>query len=888
MLRFVLHLRPYSAAMLACAVIVLLLGAHLWHGTKKDLSRSFSLCLGSLFVWSVFKFVQCVIASPDGQLEAVAMQWLGIAYLPGFFYIVARALDKRPLRGLALASVFIPGSIVVLLVFTNNIHHFFWADYSPSGAFLNPPRAPGFWLFIAYMYLKNGLSLVIMVKVTLRSRGLSRRWMRRIFAFFVFPVLVNSVFILFFLDKTIYDPTPIAYALTAFLMGLTLRRFDLFEAVPFAKDVILESIDSPFFVVDEEGFIVGANKEAMRVSESGDSLEGRPIAEIAPVLAGEIKAGDRKVWSFRGIEYLISCYNLKQASKEWSAKIFLFRDISELARAKRETDEARARAEAANAAKSAFIATVSHELRNPLNAIIGLVDLNLRSNPPPGMREDLEVIHSSGNIILGLVNDLLDLSKIEAGRMELEDADFDLHEKIQSVVRAFRPVAGKKGLFLDLEIEKGTPRYVKGDSLRYGQVLMNLVSNAIKFTEHGAVTVDVGPVRDEGPSGESGQRVSRVITTVRDTGIGISPAGLPMLFKDFSQVDPGISRRFGGTGLGLSICKKLVDLAGGEIRVDSVEGEGSVFSFTARFGVSRVAEAAVLPESVGPIEWRSLLVLVVDDDLVNLTVAKRYIQRLDHEVLCAQTGAEALEIVAEQGPDLVLLDMNLTDMDGFEVSRRIRAEGGRGSGAEPHIAAMTARADPNLRVDCASAGMIGCLRKPIDPVGLQDLLKLVSAKLGELGPRAASSVRTREVAEAPTAAPTESAHPEAPLVDMPALLEHLGDEDDAFARELLGILVEEAPEKREAFHRAMNERDIEAMQKLAHALKGSALTLCALPLAAAAATLETECIAAGQEGLLPSDPTAFRKLEALAADLEEVFNKTIVAAAAILGRDSPG
>jgi signal transduction histidine kinase/CheY-like chemotaxis protein len=875
-------LDPYPAAMLVCAVIALFLCARIWNGTKKILSRGVAFYLGLVFILSIFRFAEFVFASPQAKFGAFRIQWLGIAFIPCSFYIIAKALEKKPLAGLRLVLAFVPGSIVVLLVWMNHLLFFFWdSDVRFLPPFERSP-APGFWVFQAYVFVQMSVACFIMIRSTLRARGLSRRWMWRLVFILFLPTIANPLALLFMDQGSVFDPTPITSALAGLLMAVTLKNFDIFEAVPYAKGVLLESIDSPILIVDAEGYIIGSNEDARRISPAGEIVEGTRVGDLISGFSERIEAGDKQAWVHEGIDYLVSCYDTQRTSRYWRGKIFLFRDVSELAKAQREAEEARARAEAANAAKSAFIATVSHELRNPLNAIIGLVDLNLQANLPAQTRDDLEVVLSSGNVILGLVNDLLDLAKIEAGKMELEGADFDLHEKVRSVIRAFRPVASKKGLFLDLEIDDRTPRLVNGDSLRYGQVLMNLLSNAVKFTESGAIAVAVAPFEATSlPDGKDGRALG-VVATVRDTGIGIAPEGIPLLFREFSQADSSISRRFGGTGLGLSICKKLVDLFGGAIEVSSTPGEGSVFSYTARF--EPAAKAAADPSiPAAPSGGERLRVLVVDDDPVNAAVARRYLQRLGHESIIAQTGAEAVELAVRERPDLVLLDLGLPDMDGFEACRRILGESSTRPGGEIPVAAMTARTDSGLRAECAKAGMAGRLAKPIDPADLERLLELTAAKARELSPRAASSVPTLETASEPPVPPAEPMPPEAPLVDMPALLERT-DGDAAFARELLGILVDESPVKLSALREAARERSVEALQKLAHALKGASLTLCALPLVAFAGKLESACIEAARSGAIRSDPSSFESIESMTVDLEGCYDRTVAAAAAILSR----
>jgi signal transduction histidine kinase/CheY-like chemotaxis protein len=868
-------LDPYPALMLICAVFSLFLCARIISGTKRMLAQGVGLYLAAAFLLSMFKFAEFILASPEGKFGALRMQWLGIAFLPCSFLIIAMAFENKPLKGVSLGAVLFPSAAAVVLVWTNHLHYFFWGN---DVRFIPPweySTALGYWLFSACAFIQIGVAFFIMVRTMLRARGLTRRWMKRLVVILFLPAAGNAIFVLAFKEGMHIDPTPFLFAFSGLLMVWTLRSFDIFEALPYAKGVLLESIDSPIVVVDYEDLVVGENEEAKRLSPDGRALNGRAISEIVPLLSEKIEIGERRLWSRDGIEYMISCYETKKTHSQWRSRILLFRDVTNLSKAKREAEEAQARAEAANAAKSAFIATVSHEIRNPLNAVIGLIDLNLQASLPQSLRDDLEVVQSSGNVILGLVNDLLDLAKIESGKMELESADFDLHDKVLSIMRAFRPVAEKKGISLDLSIDDGTPRYVRGDSLRYGQVLMNLVSNAIKFTEHGAVSVTVSPIADAQPRDSRDARSLEVGVAVSDTGIGISQERLSSLFRDFSQADPSISRRFGGTGLGLSICKKLVELFGGEIDVSSVPGAGSVFSYTARFepaaAVGSEVEAAASRESSGA---ASLRVLVVDDDLVNATVARRYIKRLGHDSLIAATGAEAIELAAKERPDLVLLDLGLPDMDGFEACRRLR--GGMGDGDKILIVAMTARVDLGMRADCASAGMIGCLAKPIDPVGLERILGRAAIETRDFDSRVASSVRTPSAAMPASVSVREEAPPDAPLVDLPTLLDR-NDGDSAFSRELLGIFLSEAPEKREALRAALRAMDFAALYRHAHRLKGAALTLCALPLAAAAGKLEAAGREADRAGPAAAGESVRGSIEALAAELADCYERTLEA-----------
>jgi signal transduction histidine kinase/DNA-binding NarL/FixJ family response regulator/HPt (histidine-containing phosphotransfer) domain-containing protein len=884
-MRFGFILHPYSLLMILAAIVSLLLAAKAWYGTRKEVARSFALIETAVFVWSVFAVIRFQVASPVDQVEAMQLEYLGIALIPGAVYLFARAVARRPLSLIRSALPLLPGIFFFIIAETNELHHLFWTDELFGSTPATPRIAWGFWVFAACSYAQICVGLFILLRAAARAKGLVARWLRIHCAILALPFVANVIFVAFFFSFSPFDPTPIVFAISGFSLTFSFGQFNFLDILPYAKKVLVDSLDTPLIVVDAEGLVVAAKDMPGAQLIGSREIVGLDFSSIFPELEGLDVDGDSKVLSRSGTDYLVSCHVVKRGSGRWHGWIYAFNDISDLAKAKREVEEARARADAANAAKSAFIATVSHELRNPLNAIIGLVDLNLRASPPAAIRYDLEVILSSGNIILGLVNDLLDLSKIEAGKMELEHIDFDLHDTALSVLRAFRPIAEKKGLFLDIVMAKETPRYVKGDPLRYGQVLMNLVSNAVKFTEHGAVTVDLA-LADGDPTegvarGDGDPRTLRVLTTVHDSGMGIASDKLPLLFREFSQADPSVSRRFGGTGLGLSISKHLVGLFGGDMQVASKEGKGSVFSFTARFEAGGEAAAKTAPAGKAAAAGaRSLRLLVVDDEPINTAVARRYIQRYGHECAVAGTGAEALELVAARDFDLVLLDLGLPDMDGFEACARIRAETASRPGGEPSIAAMTARAESGLRADCASAGMIDCLTKPIDPAALERLLSRVAAKAHELGPHAASTVPESRVHAEGSACPPEPTEPGTPLIDVPALLERL-DRDDAFMRELLGIFVEEAPGRRAAFAEAAAGRNFEALQKLSHGLKGSSLSLCADPLGTSAGALEAACIAIRQA--LPA-PAALPSLEARLGNLGTLLEATVAAAAAILER----
>jgi len=823
-----LLLQPYSILLIAAALIALLLATRAWVGTRKALARSFALFSTAIFVWCLFKLLEGELVGLDARFEAHRLEYLGICLIPGSLFLFARAFAARPARGVAIALILLPGFLLIAVVATNGLHHAFWPAERLGPGGRNPPVGWAFWIFLVYAYSCLAAAMATLARTAAIARGLYGRLLKLVLALSLPPIVANLFYVFVMRGSTGLDPTPVVFSICGLGVNLILDQFDVFDTVPYAKGVVLESIDTPLLVADAEGYIVGANDEARRFFSSREALEGVPISKVAPVLGGAMADREARPFSHDGVDYLVTCYVVRKGPKSWRGRLFLFRDIAALAKANRDLAEARERAEAANASKSAYVATVSHELRNPLNAIIGLSDLDLRDSLPDNVRADLETIRSSSRQLLGIVNDLLDISKMEAGKLELESVDFDMREQAMSVIRAFRPAVAMKGVVLDVQIEDDAPRVVKGDPLRFGQVLMNLLGNAVKFTSKGSIVVRIAGASPRLDDGDP--RSERALVEVRDTGIGIPESGMAGLFKEFAQADKSMSRRYGGTGLGLSICKRLVGLMGGEIEVESREGSGSVFSFTARFEpgeIEGIVSRAVEGEGEPPA--RVLRVLVADDDPVNATIARRYVERLGHETTIAGTGTEALTLLREGRFDLALIDLHFPDVDGIEVVRSFSSEGAGAGARSVFLVAMTANAGPEAVALCRAAGMDDFLSKPLNPDELRHLLTRVC----ESEPVAKDAPRDAETDPVVAARSREAA-----LIDEAALLEQL-DGDAEFMRELLGIFVEEAPTRAAAIDAAKEAEDLAALRSIVHKLRGSALTLHAGPLSAAAGAIES-------------------------------------------------
>lgn len=384
----------------------------------------------------------------------------------------------------------------------------------------------------------------------------------------------------------------------------------------------------------------------------------------------------------------------------------------------RELAEARAAADRAGQARADFLAVMSHEIRTPLNGILGfaalLQDLPLGTPIGPDERDYLGIIAQSGQHLLQLVNDILDFSRLDAGRLTLERTAFDLRGLVRNAIDLLQPEARRKGIELNLHLAADLPLRAAGDPARLRQVLLNLVGNGIKFTETGSVSIDVRMTEDDGA-------LVRVQFRVSDTGIGISPEAMERLFTAFEQADSSISRRFGGSGLGLAISRQLVRQMGGDIGVESRQGHGSTFQFDVVLSARRASDR-VQPVAVTEVSKTSdqgltpCRVLIADDNATNRLVATRILERLGHHVTSVENGSEAVSAVQSGSFDLILMDVMMPEMDGLQATSQIRALGGQ-AGRTP-IVGLTANTAPEDLAACLTAGMNGVATKPISAAKL--------------------------------------------------------------------------------------------------------------------------------------------------------------------------
>ncbi len=481
-------------------------------------------------------------------------------------------------------------------------------------------------------------------------------------------------------------------------------------------------------------------------------------------------------------------------------------DVTELMRTEQALKEAKNAADAANHAKSAFLANMSHEIRTPLNAVLGFIHLLQDTGLTPQQKEFLDKAGVAAEHLHGIISDILDFSKIEAGRVDLEAVPFDLRETVGNLAAILSHRAGEKGLRLSVDLDPLLPPLVLGDPLRLGQALLNLGSNAVKFTEAGLVTISARLL-------ERGQGRVRLRIEVSDTGIGMTEEEVGGLFQPFSQADGSTTRRFGGTGLGLAISRRLMDLMEGDIEVSSRPGQGSTFALVLTLREAAPAQPArsapARPSGARPL--LGMRVLVAEDNDLNRQLAKEILRRAGAEVTLAGNGREALDRLRERTFDAVLMDLHMPDMGGLEAARQIR---GNPRWARLPILALTAESVAGAREQVQAAGMDDYILKPIDPALLVRTLGGWAVEPGQRG--GALAVRGVDSAAAMARLDLD---PETYLT----LLRRFGAGQ---AEHLAGL------------HAALARSDRPTAQSHAHSLKGAALNLGAQAIAAAARDLE--------------------------------------------------
>jgi len=672
----------------------------------------------------------------------------------------------------------------------------------------------------------------------------------------------------------LYDPSTrlvlfvaaLSYILFFFYLGRMLQYLDPAKAVPGRVRSALDTLAEGLMVLDKKGRIVLANQAfAACVGQSPEQLLGLQASALPWKKAVDATDEDAYPW-LRAIKdeapqegivmgltldavaertFLVNCTPVQGQDGSYRGVLVSLEDVTQLEEAKVELNKSKDAAEQANAAKSQFLARMSHEIRTPMNAILGFTDVLLRgyADNESQRQEYLSTIHASGSHLLDLINDILDLSKIEAGRMEVEAVRCSPSQLVAQVLATLRIRAEEKGITCGFSAPTGIPETIVTDPVRFRQVLTNLLGNAIKFTETGGVRVE-GRLVTSGPK-------PQLAVDVIDSGIGMSAEALEKIFDPFSQADTTVTRRFGGTGLGLSISRRLANALGGGITVQSTPGEGTIF--TAMFdtgpleGVQTVNPEALAgnthcqqPAGDGPLQLPPARILVVDDGEANRKLMSVVLRRSGVQIVTGTNGKEAVELASHDVFDAILMDMQMPVMDGYTAAATLRRRG-----FTRPIIALTADAMHGAEERCRAAGCSEYLTKPIDMDRLLSTLAAVldgapaagrasqaagvAALATEPGPSPPPATGQRAGAAAESGAKSVAdplgAGRHAPAAAETAPVVSSLPMDDLEFREIVVGWVGRFREQLAAMRAAHERRDFVELGKLAHWLKGAGATV---------------------------------------------------------------
>jgi len=592
------------------------------------------------------------------------------------------------------------------------------------------------------------------------------------------------------------------------------------------NQMLIETLPNPLFFKDREGRYLGVNKswEAYFGVQREDCLGKRDNEFSAdwPCSTALHQNSDVELLQHPGMQSYETSVGSGETQRDavfYKATLLnmdgsvagiigIVTDISERKRYENALEQSKELAEAASRAKSEFLANMSHEIRTPMNGILGMTEIALGTELDVQQREYLSMVKVSAESLLTIINDILDFSKIEAGKLTINEEDFDLRETLDGIVRSLAVRAKEKSLNLNCDVASNIPRFVRSDSVRVGQIVVNLIGNAIKFTDRGSVTAKV--VLDQ-----VNAQGMQLLFEIRDTGIGIAAEKLAVIFESFSQADTSTTRKYGGTGLGLTISGRLAQMMGGRIWVESTPGQGSTFSFSLHCAFADQEAAAkkasqVIVAGTAAGEQRSGRILLAEDNLINQAVASNLLRQRGYDLTIANNGREVVECYQTAHFDIVLMDVQMPEMSGFEATAALRALQAD-SGSHTPIIAMTAHAMQGDEQKCLEMGMDAYISKPIHSAKLYALLDRYL-----LGAETVAPVS----AQTPDPAATGVTISDTQIFDRHTALENLGGNLDLL-RQVATMFIASHAEQMLELEQKIIDADALGLREIAHRLKGS-------------------------------------------------------------------
>ena len=721
MVNFVIVLEYLSICLTFVALILLLNG----DGAREQKLLIFIMC-GSL-VQNVGYLLELIAPTVEAAVAAVTVENVGSAFVPlcycWFIYTYCYAAPPKKLLRVLGAINFL---ILPTVFFNWNglfYQQFEWLSTEDGFHYISISYGP---LYLVFLFTRiitpYALCIFTLVRaIRLRSdREVSRQY-KTILGISTLPVIVLAAYVLKLFN--VFDLTPVTLALSMAMVVIVVWSRRNYDFRHLAAEKVLESLGDGVIALDDHDRLVSYNRAAANIFAS---LPQHKLGENIRVVEDfrEEMLNERVPWSFsiNGQDYECHSKEILDENGQKQGCVILVLDMTDIKAYINEIKRVRRQAEKANIAKSEFLANMSHEIRTPMNAIIGLNDIIMEECADTQIYGYAKNVQSAARNLLAIINDILDLSKVEAGKMELLPTDYYIKVVADEVVGMMDMVASQHGLIMKYEMDESIPCGYRGDQGRIKQILINILSNAIKFTKKGYVRIGI--------TGKPGEKADEELLTFRveDTGCGIREEDLGKIFEDFRQVDSKRNRSVEGTGLGLAIVKQLVELMDGTIQVDSTYGKGTLVTITILQRITDSSPVSEMPEisrtEQGAGEnFRApgIKVLIVDDNVINRKVARGFLKSYEFDLTEAESGPEAIELVRDNRYDIIFMDHMMPMMDGIEATEIIRRDCGE-NGTAPAVIALTANAMEGMREQFLSNGFQDFIAKPLDRKELNQLL----------------------------------------------------------------------------------------------------------------------------------------------------------------------